>query len=339
MRPSALRYNCAVQLIELHTFALVAETLSFSRAAERLHLTSSAVVRRIQRLERGMGVRLLERSTVRVALTPVGVRLVVRLPDLLSQWERTVAEVAAEPSATRRLRLGAIELYSRQMAEHLVAALPDVELDWLVDDSQALVALLDSGRLDVALIADFPGQASPMPSNVHVATVVREPIWVQIGRVHPLGDAEAVDLSELTDECWVVSPPSQSPHRWEMEVLGQFPRARVVPSSQIAGRSMIDDGQAVAFSSALARSGNEYRVVPLTGVTGDRHIYLAWTAEAVEALTIKQVRDAMLGFYRLQCRQSTAYWDWITRSPRRFPGLVDGHTSPIAQPEFPHSTR
>ncbi|MDG4801614.1 LysR family transcriptional regulator [Micromonospora sp. WMMD980] len=313
-----------MQWVDLHTFAVVAETLSFSRAAERLHLTNSAVVRRIQRLERAVGVRLLDRSTVRVAMTPAGVRLALLLPDLLGRWEQAVNAVVAAPAARKRLRLGTIDLYSRLMVEHFEAALPDVELDWTVDDSPALLTRLGEGRLDVVLVADFPGEVAPLPPGAHVVTVVREPIWLQISRVHPLADAASLDIADLGDERWVVSPPSQSPHRWETRTLAGLPRARVVPASQVTGRHMIDKRGAVAFSSALVRANDGFRVIPLTGLAnGDRHLYLAWKPELAASVLVDRLRGARLDFYRGQARRSPAYWEWISGRPLRFPGIAD----------------
>ncbi|MEV0004925.1 LysR family transcriptional regulator [Micromonospora sp. NPDC050980] len=314
-----------MQWVDLHTFAVVAETLSFSRAAERLYLTNSAVVRRIQRLERAVGVRLLDRSTVRVAMTPAGVRLALVVPDLLGRWEQAVNDVVAAPSTRTPLRLGTIELYSRLMAEHVEAALPDVELDWTVDDSPALLARLGEGGQDVVLVADFPGEAAPLPPGAHMVTVVREPIWLQVSRFHRLADAASIDIEDLGDECWVVSPPSQSPHRWETQTLARLPRTRVVPAFQLTGRPMIDKNRAVAFSSALAHSRGDYRVVPLTGLAaGERHLYLAWNPETTASADLERVRVALLGFYRQLARKSPAYWDWISSRSHRFPGIADG---------------
>lgn len=145
-----------MQWPDLQTFAQVAEELSFSSAAGRLHLTTSAVVRRIQRLERDLGCRLLDRSTTHVALTDAGALLAARLPALAAHWQQVAADVAGPPPTPLGLRLGLIELCSKMMVEHLVAAMPDIELDWLTDDSAALLAMLQRRELDMALLARFP---------------------------------------------------------------------------------------------------------------------------------------------------------------------------------------
>src|SRR5687768_6884531 len=61
-----------VALSELAAFVVVCQEASFTRAGRRLHLSQPGVSGRIMRLERALGVRLLDRTTRSVALTPAG---------------------------------------------------------------------------------------------------------------------------------------------------------------------------------------------------------------------------------------------------------------------------
>jgi DNA-binding transcriptional LysR family regulator len=77
----------------LRHFVAVAEELHFTRAAARLYLAQQALSRDIARLERQLGVRLLARTTRRVALTPDGERLLVRARELLALHDQTLQEL------------------------------------------------------------------------------------------------------------------------------------------------------------------------------------------------------------------------------------------------------
>ena len=64
-----------LRLLELHSFVVLTEELHFSRAADRLAVTTSGLSRRITHLERALGLPLLHRTTRSVGLTPEGARV------------------------------------------------------------------------------------------------------------------------------------------------------------------------------------------------------------------------------------------------------------------------
>jgi DNA-binding transcriptional LysR family regulator len=77
----------------LRHFVAVAEELHFGRAAAGLHIAQQALSRDVARLERELGVRLLERSTRRVALTADGERLLPQAVELLAHHDRLIQEI------------------------------------------------------------------------------------------------------------------------------------------------------------------------------------------------------------------------------------------------------
>jgi DNA-binding transcriptional LysR family regulator len=77
-----------MELRQLRYFVTLAEELHFGRAAEREHIVQSALSQQVQRLERELGVRLLERSTHHVALTAAGVVLLAEARQILAHAGR-----------------------------------------------------------------------------------------------------------------------------------------------------------------------------------------------------------------------------------------------------------
>lgn len=101
-------------LNELQFFVHVSQTQSFTGAAKRLGVPKSSVSRTIQRLEKRLGVRLVERTTRRVALTEVGELYLNRCRRVMEEAEQAdlaVGALQAKPRGT--LRVGAPVAFAR----------------------------------------------------------------------------------------------------------------------------------------------------------------------------------------------------------------------------------
>lgn len=98
-----------MEIRQLRYFIAVADTLNFSRAAESVYLSQSALSRQIADLEREVGVKLLRRSTRQVELTEAGKALQSSAKELISRWEKMLPEVknqVAEESRALTLTVG-----------------------------------------------------------------------------------------------------------------------------------------------------------------------------------------------------------------------------------------
>jgi DNA-binding transcriptional LysR family regulator len=147
----------AMDLRQLGYFAAVAEELHFGRAAARLYIASPSLSQQIAALERSLGVRLFDRDSRRVALTPTGSALLPQARRLLADAERLRHEAAAHGRATARPRLvvgvrpGGFGPLTGPLLAAIRAALPDLGHAVRLVPFNQLATALARRRADVLL--------------------------------------------------------------------------------------------------------------------------------------------------------------------------------------------
>ena len=182
----------------IQSFLLVAENLSFRRAAERMNLDRSVLSRRIKDLETCLGVMLLQRTTREVQLTDAGQAFYERNLDLLHALQDSMS-LARRTAAgmSGRLRVGYMAFAALATMPGSVrdfrAAYPDVSIELLYFRTQAQKIELSRRSLDVGfMIGPFTH------TDFHAATVLEEHLIALVPSSHPLAAKEQLLLSDLS---------------------------------------------------------------------------------------------------------------------------------------------
>ncbi len=146
-----------MELRQLEYFVAVAEHLHFGRAAEALSIGQPAVSQQLARLERELGVNLLDRSSRRVRLTAAGSRFLPEARAVLAAVERarTTAtdSTPREPVTTMRIgsSAGLGDRLARVLAE-LEAMDPPVVAELVTAPTRARLERVAAGQLDAAFV-------------------------------------------------------------------------------------------------------------------------------------------------------------------------------------------
>jgi DNA-binding transcriptional LysR family regulator len=187
-----------VERYEIETFLALAEELHFARTAERLHVSPGRVNQTIKTLERRVGGALFERSSRRVALTPVGRQLRDDLLPAYQQIQRAVASATAASQDIRGvLRVGFTASWSGELVLRAADAFSSrhsrcvVELQEVTYNA-AIEALREK---DVDLLVAEPPVEEP---GVSLGPVLfRECRALVVPAAHPLAARETVSLEDL----------------------------------------------------------------------------------------------------------------------------------------------
>jgi DNA-binding transcriptional LysR family regulator len=199
----------------LQTFREVAMRGSFSLAAEELGFTQPAISQHLARLERHLGVKVLERTARGVKLTPAGEALLAETETVLSsvrQAER--AAKAAGGVVASRLRVGAFPSAAAGLVPGAVrearrlggrAGFPDIELDLQVMEPEPALRALVRGRVDIALMIQSPLDPVVVPDGIELLEVTDDPMMIALPPDHSMASRHNVDLSELAEEPFLLT--------------------------------------------------------------------------------------------------------------------------------------
>ncbi len=230
----------------------VAETNSFTRAAERCLVVQSALSHQIARLERELGARLFERTSRRVRLTPAGAAFLPAARQCLDAAERAAAEVAAAVGQVRgRLAVGLIPTVAAvdipEALRDFRGRYPHVRVSLRVGASEELIEKVERGAIDVAFLG-LPTTARPRGVAAH--ELARDRLVAVVAPDHPLAGEPTVDLRRLSSEVFVDLPAGtagrlQSDQAFEAAGLARDVAFEVTSADYIA--RLVRPGLAVAM--------------------------------------------------------------------------------------------
>ncbi len=260
----------------------VAETGSFTLAAQRCHVVQSALSHQIARLEETLGARLFERSSRRVSLTPAGEAFVVSGQAALEAARRIGDDVAAACGEVRgRLSIGEISSLTELDLVDLLAGFhheyPQVDIRWLINKSEVLMADVRERRLDVAFIGVWPGE---LVEGVASRLLAREELVALLPAGHPLACQSRLCLADLEDQPLVDFPAGTGARRQTDEAFtaaGVRHRVQFEVGSVMLVEKFVQRGLALGLVAApIARGFKGVVALPVSDAPV-RHVYAIWS--------------------------------------------------------------
>ncbi len=249
----------------VEAFYWVASLKSISRAAEKLHLTQSAMSSRISTLEDELGVLLLDRGDKQFRLTTAGARFLVYADKLLALQREVKREMGSAQQMAVSMRIGAIEsvLHSWLIPwlEKLRADYPGLELELTVETTPILMELVTRGALDVVFAA-LPAASTGVRNHV------LPPMDMAFVGNPLLHKKRNYSLAELADMELLTFQKGSQPH---VTLLDLFKKYRLEPkkvhaiSSISAMVQLVQGGFGVALlpRAAVARMKGFAKLKPL----------------------------------------------------------------------------
>jgi DNA-binding transcriptional LysR family regulator len=243
----------SLELSELRSLVLAAESGTIGRAALRLHVSQPTLSKRLQALEQHVGTQLFERSQHGVVLTPAGRRLYEHAKPLVTAADTLDGLAAGLGSQAAPVRLAASHSATEAFVAEALAG-PDEDglaVELLTANSQVVRTLIAEGRADVGVAASRPG-ATPNPA-VRELELAPDVVVCAVPRSHPWAGRQRIARSEFLRTPMVVRDRSSNA-RWTVDAalrrerLEAAPPLAEAPTPGAAKRQAIARGAPVLLS-------------------------------------------------------------------------------------------
>lgn len=279
-------------LDQARSFVAVAEELHFGRAAERLNMTQPPLSRQIQKLERSVGVELLERDNRKVSLTAAGQAFLVDARRLVISAERAplnARRIASGQFGELRIGFTAASGFSLlgPLLSEISTNLPNVHLELFEMVTGEQVAALQDGDIDMGL-ARPPFDEKALETQL----LFSESLCIAVPTGHRLDLLPREILAEdLADEALIMHSPTKARYFYDL----------VVRQIDIEHQNVVHTVSQILTMITLVAAGRGIALVPesakLLGVEGVSYLRLEDAVEdAVElhAIWNKDVRNPAL---------------------------------------------
>lgn len=202
---------------QLRCFVVLGDELHFGRAARKLEMMPASLSRFIKLLEQDLGIRLLNRSTRNVSLTPEGAAFLNEAKTVIADFEALRLRFRKNTLPQKRtLRIGAIDSAARGLLPELlnlfVKQHPDADIHITEDKSYSLIPRLISGWLDIVFVRP--------PEHVDVTLTTRfianESCVLAVPARHRLVSYDEVGIGDFFNEPVIIPERRTRPHSHDL---------------------------------------------------------------------------------------------------------------------------
>lgn len=189
---------------KLKVFCTVAETKSFSKTSEIIHLTQPAVSLQIQALEEIYETKLFDRSSSFINLTPSGEILYKYAKDILNLYAEAEKEIGKITGLIKgSITIGASTTIGNYVLPTLIADFrkkhPKIKINVFIGNTKRIVDLLNSGGVDIGLV-----EGETLKHKMKTDPIITDELTFIVPPFHPWAKKKVVSILEVTKEPFIL---------------------------------------------------------------------------------------------------------------------------------------
>lgn len=243
---------------KLKVFCTVAETKSFSKASEIIHLTQPAVSLLVRAIEEIYEIKLFDRASNTVTLTPAGEMLYKYAKEILNLYaaaEKNIGEITGFVKGS--IRVGASSTIGNYLLPGVIAdfrkTYPKIKVHLLVGNTKRVVELLNAGNIDIGLV-----EGDVARQKMVVDKLVTDELALIVPPLHPLAKKRNISIFEITKEPFIFREEGSGTRQVIEKYLGKYSitpqnmMISMVLGSTEAIKESVENGMGIAIVSRWA---------------------------------------------------------------------------------------
>ena len=243
---------------KLKVFCTVAETKSFSKTSEIIHLTQPAVSLQIQALEEIYETKLFDRSSSTVTLTPAGEMLYKYAKEILALYasaEKVIGEITGLVKGS--ISIGASSTIGNYVLPAVIADFKKnhlkIKVHLLVGNTKRVVELLNAGNVDLGLV-----EGEVTRQKMVVEKILSDELLLVVPSHHPWAKKRDISVSEITKEPFILREGGSGTRQMIEKFLGshgiatQDLRISMILGSTEAIKQAVENGLGISILSRWA---------------------------------------------------------------------------------------
>ncbi|MER7274966.1 LysR family transcriptional regulator [Dactylosporangium sp. NPDC000244] len=301
----------------------VVETGSIQGAARLVGMTQAAALRRLERLERRVGVHLAEVEHGRAGLTRAGWAVLAAGARLLHSLESVLQRVTEEVGTSRAallptLRLAAFGSDLSELADRLALQVPGMLLNAVAAEPGEAMEQFERRQVDAVYLwlgdDAIPNCDRPLARH----DLLDEPLWVALPAGHQCANQSTVDIADLAGDQWIVGDTDESTALLRRATADRFaPKITFVAHTPAERRSLLGLGHGVTLSSpliVLPTVNPGFVLRPLRNPPRRRHVLVIDGAVIAEQL-VEALRACLMRLYKERAEQRNPEYRYCAQFP------------------------
>jgi DNA-binding transcriptional LysR family regulator len=258
---------------KLKVFCTVAETKSFSKASEIIHLTQPAVSLQIQALEELYETKLFDRSSSMVSLTSAGEVLYRYAKEILALYaaaEKTIGELTGLVKGS--ISVGASSTIGNYLLPSVIADFrrthPKIKIHLFVGNTKRVIELLNSGNIDFGIV-----EGDVARQKLVVEKILKDELVVIVPALHPWAKRKEVSIYDVTKEPFILREEGSGTRQILEKYFNKHGisthdmKASMMLGSTVAIKEAVESGMGISIVSRwAARKESKYGSLKLLSI-------------------------------------------------------------------------